>query len=119
MRKIQKNQRQADRSETPGGNIPEILSGRKIILSSMTPRKDGDLQEKIHDTRLRKNPTCKNFHEGFILGGCVQNAASVEVGKIYICVYRYRNISVYIWRETKVIPICTYLPTSLSIYIPP
>lgn len=83
MRKIQRSQRQADRSETPGGNIPEILSGRKIILSSMTPRKDGDLQEKINESRLRKNPTCKNVHEVFILGGYVQNAASVEVGKIY------------------------------------
>lgn len=84
MRKIQRSQRQADRSETPGGNIPEILSGRKIILSSMTPRKDGDLQEKINESRLRENPTCKNVHEVLILGGYVQNAASVEVGKIYI-----------------------------------
>ena len=66
----------------------------------MTPRKDGDLQEKINDSRLQKNPTCKNFHEVLILGGYVQNAASVEVEKnIYIFVYRYRYISVYMERD--------------------
>ena len=66
----------------------------------MTPRKDGDLQEKINDSRLQKNLTCKNFREVLILGGYVQNAASVEVEKhTYIFVYRYRYISVYMERD--------------------
>ena len=84
----------------------------------MTPRKDGDLQEKINDSRLQKNPTCKNFREVLILGGYVQNAASVEVEKhTYIFVYRYRYISVYMERDIGYTYRYLLTYTSLHIYI--